>query len=83
MATLPDIPDLPTPITPDRPSPSDLPVEPDAGIGLTLAENSDSIRIGVSGSLRTGTALHFMANRQFMHAATFRWPYTPSSVRIN
>lgn len=64
MATLPNIPDLPTPITPDRPDPIELPVEPDRGIGAT-----------------GGMAFHFLANRQFMSAASFRWPRTSSSLR--
>ena len=64
MATLPNIPDLPTPITPDRPDPIELPVEPDRSIGATR-----------------GMAFHFLANRQFMFAASFRWPRTSASLR--
>lgn len=72
MATLPNIPDLPTPITPDRPEPIDLPVEPDEGAG------APSMRFSVG---KDPMELHFLANRQFMRAATFRWPRASSSLR--
>ncbi|MGJ7579642.1 hypothetical protein ACSFA3_05605 [Variovorax sp. RHLX14] len=73
MATLPNIPDLPTPITPDRPEPIELPVEPDRGIVGTVMSGH---RLG-----RGGMAFHFLANRQFMCAAAFRWPRASASVR--
>lgn len=73
MATFPEIPDLPTPITPDSPPPSELPVEPDEGAG--------AIRVRSHGVMKTAAAMHFMANRQFMFAAAFRWPRTSASLR--
>ena len=73
MATLPNIPDLPTPITPDSPEPIELPVEPDHGIVGTISLNR---RAG-----HDGMEFHFLANRQFMNAAAFRWPRASSSLR--
>ena len=73
MATLPNVPDLPTPITPDRPEPIELPVEPDHGVPGTMTVSQ---RAG-----RNGMAFHFLANRQFMFAAAFRWPRTSASLR--
>ena len=83
MATLPNIPDLPTPITPDGSPPSEMPVEPDDGVGTMLSADAASIRIRSTGALKTGTHLHFMANRQFMSAAAFRWPGTSAPMRLN
>lgn len=73
MVTLPDVPDLPTPITPDRPEPIELPVEPDHGIPGTTTLSQ---RAG-----RSDMAFHFLANRQFMFAAAFRWPRASESLR--
>ncbi len=73
MATLPNVPDLPTPITPDQPEPIELPVEPDHGIVGTPMQSRRAAG---------GVSLRFLANRQFMSAAVFRWPRTSASLRI-
>ncbi|RZL56719.1 MAG: hypothetical protein EOP70_06025 [Variovorax sp.] len=83
MATLPNVPDLPTPITPDGTPPSELPVEPDEGAGALISVKVDAIRIRPDSTVKIATELHFMANRQFMSAAAFRWPRTSASLRLN
>lgn len=86
--TNPPTPDLPTPITTPDPvesDPSQLPVEPE------LDPANPARPLNVSGlwvpraisnrfrSLHTATRLRFMANRQFMRAAAFRWPNTSAT----
>lgn len=78
MATLPNVPDLPTPITPDRDEPIELPVEPDRGI--TFSGGAGSLAQIIVGG---GMSQHFLANSQFMSAATFRWPRSSASVRAS
>ncbi|HUD34959.1 MAG TPA: hypothetical protein VMR43_18495 [Variovorax sp.] len=82
------VPDLPTPITTPDPvesDPSQLPVEPELDpasptkplsmVSLVSRNISDRVR-----SLHTATALRFMANRQFMRAASFQWPSAKASI---
>jgi hypothetical protein len=86
IADLPT-PDLPTPITPDptETDPSQLPVEPELDPSIPAdAKRSSTVvlrdRVASRvGSLHTAMALRFMANRQFMRAAAFRWPGTKAS----
>lgn len=82
-------PDLPTPITTPDPvesDPSQLPVEPEldpANPAKPLSVASFFMPRKISGRVRlfhTATALRFMANRQFMRAAAFRWPTAKASL---
>lgn len=86
--TLP-IPDLPTPITTPDPvesDPSQLPVEPEldpANPANPLSVKSLLMPKKISDRMRffhAATALRFMANRQFMRAAAFRWPTAKASM---
>lgn len=82
-------PDLPTPITTPDPvesDPSQLPVEPEldpANPAKPLSVASFRIPKKITDRVRllhTATALRFMANRQFMRAAAFRWPMAKASM---
>lgn len=80
-STLP-VPDLPTPITTPDPvesDPSQLPVEPE----LDPANPANPLSVAsfmprrIASRVRllpAAATLRFMANRQFMRAASFRWP---------
>jgi len=68
MATSPDLPPPITPDLPDQPDPTDLPVEPDHGI--TARTCADRRVLGTRWTSR------FLANRQYMGAAAYRWPLT-------
>ncbi len=61
--------DLPTPITPDE-APGHMPVEPDQGPLNPAVPPLDPERPFVP----ERSVLHFVANRSFMRAASFRWP---------
>jgi hypothetical protein len=83
------VPELPTPITTPDPvesDPSQLPVEPELDpasptkplsvAGFLMAKTI----VGGTRLLHTATALRFRANRQFMRAASFRWPDAKASM---
>jgi hypothetical protein len=82
-------PDLPTPITTPDPvesDPSQLPVEPEldpANPAKPMSVAGFLIPRKITNRARllhTATALRFMANRQFMRAAAFRWPTAKASI---
>ena len=83
------VPDLPTPITTPDPveeDPSQLPVEPEldpANPAKPLSVAGSRVSRTIPNrirSLHTATRLRVVANRQFMRAATFRWPNIKASV---
>jgi hypothetical protein len=82
------VPDLPTPITTPDPveeDPSQLPVEPEldpANPAKPLSVSGLRVSTTISNRIRSfhaATRLRFVANRQFMRAATFRWPNIKAS----
>jgi len=74
MATSPDLPPPITPDLPDQPDPAELPVEPDKGLAVRLRNERRAA------SWRW--TQRFLANRQYMGAAGYRWPLTRTSAWI-
>ena len=84
-------PDLPTPITTPDPvesDPTQLPVEPELDPAnparpLSFTNLFAAMKApGRARSFHAATALRFLANRQFMRAAAFRWPTIKASTQV-